>query len=58
MPQRTTHTQLEIFETGELLTELCIEGLGLDAHSVELLPLAKALLTLVRYHDQRAQVKP
>lgn len=48
------HTQLEPFDRSEFLTELCIEGLGLQPSSAELKPIARSLITLVRYHEQRS----
>lgn len=50
--------QLELFEPSQFLTELCIEGLGLDASSEELKPIARSLIALVRYHEQKRPCAP
>lgn len=44
--------QLELYHCGMTLTELCADALTIDT---ELRTAASALLTLVRYHEQKTR---
>ena len=55
VPEPGNPGQLDLFNTGEILTEVAVSALTTEP---ELRDIGRSLLTLVRYHNSKQEARP